>query len=344
MRNGLPPAAAFGQRAMDPHSLAGLDKLTSIGLRGGADMRPTLIRVLTDLYMQKLQHTADEEHHYTELALRLLESVDAQTRAVVAGKLARHLSPPRRVVQYLVNDLPEVAAPLRGHAALREPQSASAPAQAVREAVLRESAAPATEAKPQRIVAVLEAAIAGELNDHFLGADEEERRLILLNLDAVAPVPPGAIALANDSTVGHKLEAAALSRNHEEFARHLAQALQIPREQARLLARDRLGEPMAIAAKALGIARELVYRILMFANPAVGHSVARVHALAKLYDEMSVESALSMVAIWQSTPQEERPLGKHRPLYAEDDGRWRGRASEPKQAAAPLVRDRREAS
>ncbi|HYP10212.1 MAG TPA: DUF2336 domain-containing protein, partial [Xanthobacteraceae bacterium] len=34
-------------------------------------MRPTLLRVLTELYVQRPTHTADEEHHYTELALRL---------------------------------------------------------------------------------------------------------------------------------------------------------------------------------------------------------------------------------------------------------------------------------
>ena len=37
-------------------------------------MRSALLRVLTDLYVQKPKHTADEERHYTELALRLIES------------------------------------------------------------------------------------------------------------------------------------------------------------------------------------------------------------------------------------------------------------------------------
>ena len=95
------------------------DGLAEIGLRGSVDMRPTLIRVLTDLYVQKLAHTADEERHYTELALRLLDGVDVPTRATVAARLAKHLSPPLRVIQYLVNDLPEIGAPLRGHARLQ---------------------------------------------------------------------------------------------------------------------------------------------------------------------------------------------------------------------------------
>src|SRR5271168_791143 len=100
-------------------SLSNLDNLTGLGLRGGVDMRPTLLRVLTDLYVQKLTHTPDEELHYTELALRLLDAVDVPTRAAVAGRLARHLSPPLRVIQRLAADLPEVAAPVRSHELLK---------------------------------------------------------------------------------------------------------------------------------------------------------------------------------------------------------------------------------
>ena len=33
-------------------------------------------------------HTAEEERHFTELALRLIDLVDARTRAIVAEKIA----------------------------------------------------------------------------------------------------------------------------------------------------------------------------------------------------------------------------------------------------------------
>src|ERR1700744_2375522 len=106
--NSVVPVA-IESRAMKTPTLPSLNGLADIGLRSGVDMRPTLIRVLTDLYVQKLAHTADEEQHYTELALRLLAGADVPTRAAVATRLARHLAPPARVVQYLVNDFPEVA-------------------------------------------------------------------------------------------------------------------------------------------------------------------------------------------------------------------------------------------
>ena len=61
-----------------------LEGLDGLARRDGVDIRPTLVRVLTDLYVQKPAHSAEEERHYTELALRLIDSVDLPTRVVVA--------------------------------------------------------------------------------------------------------------------------------------------------------------------------------------------------------------------------------------------------------------------
>ena len=94
---------------MNDKNPSGLDGVAALGVRAGADMRPTLLRVATDLYVQKLTHTAEEERHYSELALRLLDAVDAPTRKLVASRLSRHLSPPIAVLRRLVGDLPEIA-------------------------------------------------------------------------------------------------------------------------------------------------------------------------------------------------------------------------------------------
>ena len=61
---------------MQSQHFFGLDGLTDLSKRSGIDMRPTLLRVLTDLYVQRLSHSADEERHYTELAMRMLERID----------------------------------------------------------------------------------------------------------------------------------------------------------------------------------------------------------------------------------------------------------------------------
>jgi hypothetical protein len=299
-------------------NLSSLEGLTDIGLNGGADMRPTLLRVLTDLYVQKLTHMPDEERHYTELALRLLESVDAPTRAAVAARLAHHLSPPSQVIEKLAADLPEVAAALR-------PGRSSPPRAAIAAPERDSSPTMAAEVEPDEadlaIVPVnAGSGVAGELNELFFNAAANERRLILLNLDIVASPPAGGSIVAHDPTIGRKLEAAALARRREDLARELAHSLRISREQAHRIVRDELGEPIIVAAKALSIPRDLLYRILLFVNTAVGHSVERVHALAELYDEITVQAAQDLVAVWQelNADEDERGAGLYQPLLAGD--------------------------
>jgi hypothetical protein len=345
---------AIESRVMKTPTLSSLNGLADIGLRSGVDMRPTLIRVLTDLYVQKLTHTADEERHYTELALRLLDGVDVATRATVAARLSKHLSPPPRVIQYLVNDLPEIAAPLRGHALLRPPAQPAAPAPAAIAPAVEDTAPieppqqdEAIEPEPVTdLRGTMDSTIAGELNDIFFTADEHARRLILLNLHVAAPMSPGQVVVLRDPAIGQRLEAAALGNYRDDLVQQLAEALRIPREQARRIVRDDQGEPIVVAVKALGISRDVVYRLLMFVNPAVGHSVERVHALAMLYDEMTAQAAEGMIAIWQALRSEARATAKHQPLLWNDE-RSRARPAAPaarRPLAAPRTNVRREVS
>jgi hypothetical protein len=331
-----------------------LENLTHFGLRAGVDMRPTLIRVLTDLYVQKLTHTLEEEQHYTELALRLLDAVDAATRAAVAARLAHHLSPPFRVIERLAADLPDVAAPVRSHPVLqRKPQAAepaAMPVAAFREAeapmaTVDESEVPVSDEPHEKTdpvnetTSTLSADIASELNELFFAANAYERRLILLNLEIVSPLAAGGAEPSRDATIGQRLEIAALARNREDFAQHLAQALQIPRAQARRIVGDELGEPIVTAAKALNIPREVLYRMLLFVNTTVGHSVERVHALAALYDEMPSRAAKHMVAIWQSLRknENERAAVPHQSLLWNDEARARARTATVTVRRAPAV-------
>jgi uncharacterized protein DUF2336 len=78
-----------------------IDSLVDLACRDGVDIRPTLLRVLTDLYVQKPSHSADEELQYTELALGLIDAVDAQTRDVVASRLAGYPAAPAAIQRRL---------------------------------------------------------------------------------------------------------------------------------------------------------------------------------------------------------------------------------------------------
>jgi hypothetical protein len=89
-----------------------LDGLIELARHDGVDVRPTLVRVLADLYVQKRSHTPDEEHRFTELTLWLLASVDVPTRAAVARTLATSDQVPPIVVRRLARDVFEVAEPI----------------------------------------------------------------------------------------------------------------------------------------------------------------------------------------------------------------------------------------
>jgi hypothetical protein len=165
--------------------------------------------------------------------------------------------------------------------------------------------------------------IAATLNELFFAANQDERRLILLNLDVIAPFPAGRMKLSREDSLSGRLEAAALYRNRENFAQDLAQALHISRAQARRVADDDLGEPIVTAAKALDIRRGALYRILLFVN--IGRSVARVQALTELHHELPRQTAEHMVAIWQSLPKMDRPAERHQPLLWDDSASARPR-------------------
>ena len=337
---------------MNDQGLSGFEGLADLGLRGGAQMRPTLLRVLTDLYVQKLTHTPEEERHYTELALRLLDGVDAATRLAVGSRLARHLSPPPRVLQHLAQglqqDLQQGLQQGLHQDLLDDSEKAAAAAPAAVAKRINSDLDDLSAGAPRAI----DADVAVQLNEMFFAADANERRLILINLEIVAPLPAGRPGVAGDAAIGRRLEVAALARRREEFTQNLAQAMQIPRLQARRILDDDLGEPLLVAGKALGIARDAIYRMLMFVNPVVGHSVERVHALAALCDEITAAAAEGMVAIWQALPKGDTRCDgaatRYRPVTAGDEPRPKARAPGATQAQRPAgdppARARRDAS
>jgi hypothetical protein len=329
---------------MEARDIFGLEALTALGSRSGLDMRPTLLRVLTDLYVQRVAHTVAEERHYTELALRLLDAVDVPTRIAVARRFAGYPSPPLRVVQALARDLPNVAAEIGAHPLLQPRSAASVPPSSPREEPVTHGTAD-TGSPLARASDKIDLVAAGKLSEAFFAAGALERALILRNLHIVAPLASRPILGARQPAVGQELERAALGRRRQDFTQHLAGALRIPRDLAQRIADDTLGEPVMVAVKAFDISREVLYRILMFLNPAVGHSVERVHALAGLFDEITTASAESMVAIWQALRQDEHAAAKHRPLLWDDETRRRARPERsPQHLPALPIKTRRSAS
>jgi hypothetical protein len=320
-----------------------LEGLAGLARRDGIDVRPTLLRVLTDLYVQKSTHTADEERHYTELALRLLDAVDVPTRTAVAKRLAAYPSAPTAVIRRLAHDVIEVASEIiaygnhRKNAELRATENEHGVAHA-------SAMAPSGIAyDAPRGTYHPELPVPNDLTDLFFAADAADRRLILLNID-YAPVPPAerpATAIVADIVL--RLETAALARNREDFSRGVERAYEIPRARATRIAQDQSGEPIVVIARALGMPVDVLQRILLFLNPAIGHSVARVYELARLFDEITPRAAGRMITIWRQPHRAASSPERHFPVHWDDEktGSRQAVSPQPRRAGPQLVTEPR---
>jgi hypothetical protein len=281
----------------DPSSTPSIEGLVELACTSGVDIRPTLLRVLTDLYVQARSHTSAEQAQYVELALRLAESVDGATRATVAVRLAGYKSAPKAVL----DRLQELGTQLPPAESLREPR----------------------------------------LAEVFFAASEFERRFMMANIDI--GLPKGAKetrAVAAETC--RRLEAAALARDAGEVSRLLERTLSVPPDIARRIVEDPLGEPIVVAARALGMDRAALQRILLVMNPEIGHSVDKVYGLTALFDEMTPEAADAMVDIWRDGAAKRTPPSYRAALWNDEAPSARASATPRRydSSRGPAVSDR----
>lgn len=274
-----------------PPLFQGFDGLMSLSQREGVDIRPTLLRVLTDLYVQTPDHTPDEERQFTELTMRLLDEVDDATRAVVRGKLAIYPKTPRDVRRKLLIPPPPLY-PRDAAPSLQPAQSEAEPTMVAAPPLAPPQPSPMLSMKPQD---------ASSLIEMFTAAPSRERAKILENL-LDAPLKPSAkIDPKRASRAIASLEGAAMVADAQAFTTELADALILPASVAKEIVADPLGEPLACAMKALGMNAESFQRVLLFLNPSIGASVIDVYRLARMYDILSERVALIMLAAWRGS-------------------------------------------
>ncbi|MEI8152480.1 MAG: hypothetical protein WCG92_12890 [Hyphomicrobiales bacterium] len=269
-----------------------LDGLVELANRDGVDVRPTLLRVMTDLYVQKQTHTEQEERHFTELMLRLIDLVDVDTLTIIAEKIAGYPTAPVAIRHRLLKEVISIA-PAASSGGTPPIDSGKLPTD--------------------------------DLSELFFASNPEERRLILLNLPYASIAPAATISPAAALESTHRLEAAALGHNSEVFAREIERILRISRAHARRVYEDTSGEPIVVAAVALGMPSTVLQRILLCLNPAISHSVQRVHELALLHGEVEPAAALRLLAIWQMTHPLPAKLSApaHQPQHRDEPARER---------------------
>jgi hypothetical protein len=322
----------------------GFDGLMTLSRREGVDIRPTLLRVLTDLYVQASMHSEEEARQFVELTSRLIDQVDDATRAAVRARLAVYPGTPIQILKQLglkpshpdqrvppaqeipVSSIPVSSIPASSIPANAIPASPSAapPAKAPSDAQLRMASSLS-----------MQAADAAEISGMFFGAGSSERVLILHNLADTPLKASPRIPAPRAARAIETLEMAAFACDVENFTLELGESLILPWKLSTQVVNDPTGEPLACAAKALGMPSPVFQRVLLFLKPEIGTSVHTVYRLSRLYDTLSERSALIMLAAWRgSTVAVAR--AKYRPsLYDDERQRARPAATQTRPAQQP---------
>jgi hypothetical protein len=290
----------------------GFDGLMTLSRREGVDIRPTLLRVLTDLYVQARAHSSDEERQFLELTSRLIDQVDDATRAAVRARLAIYPGAPAEILDRLglkASD-PDQRVPLAQP--IPAAPSAPPPVRTLTEAQLR---AKNLSMQPKD---------AAEINDMFFAASSSERALILHNLEETPLKASPRIPAFFANRAVETLAMAAFAADIENFTLELGETLILPARVAAQVVGDPGGEPLACAAKALGMPAAVFQRVLIFL-PSFGQSVTSVYRLSRLYDRLSERSALIMLAAWRGSTMVTTRARYKPALY--DDERHRARSA-----------------
>ena len=295
----------------------GFDGLLSLSRREGVDIRPTLLRVLTDLYVQTQAHSADEEQQFVELTSRLIDEVDDATRAAVRGRLAIYPAAPIVILHKLG---------LRpGSADQPMPLAAPLPAELLQSAHDPLASAASLSMQPKD---------AAELAEMFFRAASSERAAILHNLTRTPLKPAARIPHARAERAIDALQMAAFVSDLDNFTSELGESLILAQRIAEQIVEDAGGEALACALKALDMPGVVYERVLLFLKPEIGQSVHAVFRLSRFYHRLSEHAALIMLASWRGAAMATAARPKHRPaLYDDERQRARGTARSLPQAA-----------
>ena len=268
----------------------GFDGLMTLSRREGVDVRPTLLRVLTDLYVQTRVHSDDEQRQFVELATRLIDQVDDATRAAIKAKLAIYPQTPVPILQKLGLVAAQEGRRVPLAREIPAPPVAPAPARTPTDAELRMAANMAMQPKD-----------AAEIHDMFFRAAASERALILQNLAQTPLKAAPRIPTVRAKRAIQILEMAAIAGDVESFTLELGDSLILPSRVAAQIVDDAGGEALAVAARALDMPSPNFQRILLFFKPEIGNSVNNVYRLSRLYDRLGERSALVMLAAWRGS-------------------------------------------
>ncbi len=295
------------------------------GDQRGADVTARLLLALTALFVQRSNHTAEEQRQYTELALGLIDNAGPAARADVAARLLHHPDAPAAVIARLddarlAHDRPDGASPLHStrnqHAEGRPAPDRSGETypRSENEPYVGEPAREESGSSLASVAGQPRASLAPELADTFFALASPERRGML---SMIAAADAGEAAPGNGRRFHVRIDTAPWQGRTGAFARDFARLIDAPESLCERILNDPSGEPLVVAARATGMPVAILQRILLLVCPATNHSVQRVYDLTELYHSLDGGAARTLLAAWR------------------DAARADGNA--PPQAAAPVT-------
>jgi uncharacterized protein (DUF2336 family) len=307
---------------------SGFDGLMNLSRREGVDIRPTLLRVLADLYVQADTHSEQEARQFVELTSRLIDQVDDATRAAVRARLALYPATPAPILQQLGLKPSAPDQPVPQAREIRPSETIVAPetVKSAHEAQLHLASKLSMQPKD-----------AAEISDIFFGASSSERALILHNLsETPLKASPRVPAKRAERSI-EALQMAAWVADVESFTVEIGETLILPWKIATQVVNDPTGEPLACAAKALGMPGPVFQRVLLFLKAEIGTSVHSVYRLSRLYDVLKEQSALIMLAAWRGSTMATTRAKYRSTLYDDERSRPRSAAAQPRSVAQPAA-------
>jgi hypothetical protein len=290
------------------------DGLMDLAKREGVDIRPTLLRVLTDLYVQSPLHTDGEEAQFVELAGRLIDEVDDATRAAVRSRLAIYPRTPATLLHQL-----ELFREPDPPAAPAAPPAPVAPPQPRRETPVAPPSQIAVEAaQAENIQALGQIENIQILSEAFFAAGSAQRTEIMRRFDTVRLATIPRISTIRAGAVVDSLEQAAMRGDRAKFCYELAEVLILPRVHVNRIVDDPGGEPLVLALKLLAMPPAVFQRVAMFVMDNGETSVECVFRMSRLYDAITFHDANVMRAGWRaaSVAQVRAP---HRSYHYDDE-------------------------
>lgn len=146
----------------------------------------------------------------------------------------------------------------------------------------------------------------------FLQAGAITRRRIVAEIAALARLdPPRRFrAMAADLAA---IDEAACAGDSAAMTGILSRLLRLPVLQAQNLVADEGGEALIVALKAIDCPEEIVVRLLIRLDPALGASVARVFGLVEFFRSLETRTALRLLASFTDASFGEADLAAHQP-------------------------------